>query len=187
MKKDGIENYRYGVPLQLPSQRLFSPTGKEVNVLGQEEAMHQTLGNLPPFTLPPCSNIGRHWLRLVTEFESSLPTCLGLRGKWHVGPDLGSGLRTTSRLQDCDPTGYPRRGPRESVTRNPWCLVGSAMPFYVTAGRRKGSQIPALGLVRLSCREGTRQKPIDGHCTLGHHLVALTDLHFRRINWLSCC
>lgn len=29
--------------------------------------------------------------------------------------------------------------------------------------------------------------PFYGHCMLGHHLVALTDLRFQRINWLDCC
>ena len=158
-----------------------------MNILEQEEALHQALGDPPPFALCPCPCTGKHRQRLVIESEGGLPPYLGSRRGCHIGSNLGSWSRTTSRLLDRDLARYPERDPRGSITWNLWWLFGNALPFSGMASRRRRNLIPSLGLLWLSRRAGTGQKLVNGYCTLGHHLFTLTGLCFQGINLLGCC
>ena len=61
------------------------------------------------------------------------------------------------------------------------------IPLDTLGGVLEGVSLRTLGgwsamhylfMVRPTGGGGIGQKPIDGHCTFGHHLVALTDLRF---------
>ena len=171
MEKRRIECYCYGVPLQPPSQRLLDPIQEKLNILRQQEALHQALGNPLPFTLGPCPYASGHGQRLVAEFKGGLPPHLGLKRGCYVGPNLGSWPRITSRLLDNDP-----------VTQNPGWLIGDTLLLFSTANRRRRSLIIAS---RLSHRTSAWQKLINGHWSPFHHLFTLTSLRVRRANQLG--
>lgn len=145
----------------------------------QEKALHQALEDLPFFALGPHPRAGRHRQRFIVEFEGGLPTHLRPGRGCNVCPDLGSWSRNASRFSDCDPTRCPGRGPQRSVTRNHGRLISKALLLLgVARRRRRRSLIPAIGLLRLSSRAGTRQKPVNGQCAPYHHLFALTSFCF---------
>ena len=77
MKNKGKKGYRYCVPLKPSLQRLLDSIRECADVLGQQKAMHQALGDPPPFSLGPCPHTSGGWQRLVAELEGGLPPCLG--------------------------------------------------------------------------------------------------------------
>ena len=100
----GVESYRYSMPLQSPSQQFLNPIREKLDILMQQEALHQALGNPPPFALGPHPYAGEHGQRLITEFAGNLPPCLGSRGGFHIRLGLGNWLGITSWLPDHDLT-----------------------------------------------------------------------------------
>ena len=147
----GVESYRYSMPLQPPSQQFLDPIREKLDILMQQEALHQALGNPPPFALGPHPYAGEHGQRLITEFAGDLPPCLGSRGGFHIRLGLGNWLGITSWLPDHDLTRCPGRGPYGSVSRDLERLIGMALLLFGTASkrRRRRSLILAMGLLGL--------------------------------------
>ena len=83
-------HYRNSMPLQPSSQRLVSNARKEMHILRQKKALHQTPSNFSALTLRPSSDVGCHRKGLITEPESGLPTYLRARRRRDVRPNLCS-------------------------------------------------------------------------------------------------
>ena len=149
----GVESYRYSMPLQPPSQQFLDPIREKLDILMQQEALHQALGNPPPFALGPHPYAGEHRQRLITEFAGDLPPCLGSRGGFHIRLGLGNWLGITSWLPDHDLTRCPGRGPYGSVSRDLERLIGMALLLFGIASKRRRRRrrilILAMGLLGL--------------------------------------
>ena len=145
-----------------------------MDILKQQEALHQALGNLPLFALGPHPYAGEHGQRLITELTGDLPSHLGSRGGCHIRPDLGNWPRITSWLPDYDLARCPGRGPCGSATWDFGRLIGVALLLFgIASRRRRRSLILAMGLLRLDRGTSTEQEPIDGHGSLSHHFFVL--------------
>ena len=146
-----------------------------MDILRQQEALHQALGNLPPFALGPHPYAGGHGQRLITELSGDLPPRLRSRGGCHIRPDLGNWLGITSWLLDHDLARCPGRGPCGSVTWDFGRLIDVALLLFGTASRRRRrrSLILAMGLLGLDRGTSTEQEPINGHGSLSHHFFVL--------------
>ena len=134
------------------------------SILKQQEALHQALGNLPPFVLGPCPYASEHGQRHIFELAGDLPPHLGSRGGCHIRPDLDNWLGITNWLPDHDPARCPRRGPRGSVTWDPGQLIDEVLLLFGVANKRRmRSPVLAIGLLRLG----------RGSISLSHHLFIL--------------
>ena len=101
-------HYRNSMPLQPSSQRLVSNAQKEMHILEQKKALHQTPSNFSTFTLHLSFDVGCHRMGLIAEPESGLPTYLRARKRHNVRPNLCSRPNIAMGLSDGDSPKHSR-------------------------------------------------------------------------------
>ena len=76
------------MPLQPPSHGLINAILESMHVLGQKEAVHQTLGNTTPLTPVPHPYTHSRRKRFTGELECRLLVQNHSRGRCYVRPNL---------------------------------------------------------------------------------------------------
>ena len=172
-------NYHYSMPLQPLPHGLLCAILESVHVIGQKEAVHQTLGNTTSLTFVPDLYTSDHKKRLAIQLECRLPLRNDLGGRCHIRPGLGHWFL------DDDASWWLRRTLGWCITQADGGLLDSSLPFPGSVGRRRrrrGSLTTALRWLLLRGWMGTEHKAINCHCPLCHHVFTLVGFDFRGAN-----
>ena len=156
------------MPLQPSPHGLLRPFFEGVHVIGQKEALRQSLGNAAPFTfLPhPHTSVCKKWLAVQQKLR--LPRLRGLGGECFARPDLGLQL-----LND-NAAGWSGRSPGYYTSRARRRLLGNPLPLSDSSGLRRRWRRRHLNLALrgwlLHDLPRTEHETIYGHSLSGHHI-----------------
>ena len=98
--------YHNSVPQQPSSQWLINAARKEVHVLEQKKALHQTPSNSTALYLRPSLDVGWHRKGLIAEPKGGLPTHLLPRKGRDMRPSLCNRPNTATGFSDSDSPGH---------------------------------------------------------------------------------
>ena len=162
MRSRERKGYRDGVPLQPPYNGILGAIQEELNVLRQQQAIHQALCHSPSLTLSSHPYTRRSWQGLATKRECGLPIRRSRRGRGHFSTALGHELGTTHRFPDHNPARRTGRCFSGRITYNSERLVLYALFLFLPTGlgRRRRITVLGMGLLRLGRRSGAGQKMV---------------------------
>lgn len=121
-----------------------------MNILKQQEARHQALGNPPPSSLAHVFMLADAGKGLSPTLKVGCQPTSGWEEDAMLVPTWAVGQESPADSLNHDPARYSGRGLRRSVTRNLGRLISDVRLLFGAASRRRRSLALALGLLRLS-------------------------------------
>ena len=175
-----MKDYRNSVSLQPSSYGFLRPLFKGEHVLGQKEAVRQTLCNTTPFTFIPNLYTSARGERLAVQLKLGLPRLRCLRRGCHALPDLDLQLLNDNTV------GWSGRSSGHCISQTSRSMIDNALPLSGSSGlgRRWRGRCLTLDLRWLLLRG----LPCTGHKTVysyglpGHHISSMIRLGIKKVS-----